>query len=119
MSFMESPIWFVLFVALLYLTFLDKDRKRKLFNVQNTNKYKKKIKKQSKNDNVEQFDGVGKGFGTYYPPTNKYCENKVFPGSYLTPYDMSRSRDCECAKVCNNNTAQTPKNFRVTGECVR
>lgn len=117
MSFIESPIWFVLFIALIYITFLSKKRKRDLYNVQKTRSYKKKIKKQG-GKNVEEFDGVGKGFGTYYPPTNKYCENKVFPGSYLTPYDMTRSRDCECAKVCNNNNNNS-KNYRVDGEHMR
>ena len=118
MSFIESPIWFVLFVALVYITFIYKGRKRNLTNIQKTRGYKKKIKKKTVSE-IEEFDGVGKGFGMYYPPTNKYCENKVYPGSYLTPYDMSRSRDCECAKVCNNNNAQTPINFKVTGECSR
>ena len=105
---MESPIWFILFVAMVYLTYVSKKRRKNLKNVQKSRKYK--IKKDIKKEK-ELFDGTGKGFGFYYPPQEKYCENKVFPGSYLTPYDMTRSRDCECAKVCNNNSAQC-KNMR-------
>lgn len=102
MSFINSPIWFILFVAMVYIMFVYKKRKRNLKNVQKTRGYKKKLKKKD----FEEFDGVGKGFGMYYPPQEKYCNNTVFPGSYLTPYDMTRSRDCECAKLCNNNNGK-------------
>ena len=103
MSVLESPIWFFLFIAVLYINMVYNKRKQNLKNVQKTPKYKNKIKKK----NIEQFDGVGKGFGTYYPPQEKYCDNKVYPGSYLTPYDMTRSRDCECIKLCNNNNKRS------------
>jgi hypothetical protein len=104
MSLVDSPLWFFLFFGLIYIMFVYKKRKRDLKNIQKKQEYKSKIK-ENKSD-VEEFDGTGKGFAMYYPPQEKYCDNKVFPGSYLTPYDMTRSRECECSKLCNNNNGR-------------
>ena len=70
----------------------SRKRKKRLKLIQKRREYRDKIKKTKADKNTgkekevkEDFDGVGKGFSLYYPPQNKYCENKVFPGSYLTP----------------------------------